>query len=349
MEKFAPSALASSPPTAAREPRLATATAIAAVGALAAIVLAILFGSETTSVHRAWIDLAGLDGTILLRLRAPRVAVAALAGGGLAAAGAALQALLRNPLAEPYVLGVSGGAALGATAALLAGLGGVAWFGAGLVPLAAFLGGVAATALVARFVRRGTLRGEGILLAGFVVNALASAAITLAKTIVDANRAQELLFWLTGFVDVPTSGELVALAAGVLIGVAGLVRLAPALGHLAFGDDVAESLGIDVPRVERQTLLLASLVTGSIVAVTGLVAFVGLVVPQVLRRLVGSDPRKLVPLSFFAGAGLLPLCDLASRLAVRLFHTGPPVGAITALLGGPVFLVLLLREKRERS
>jgi iron complex transport system permease protein len=257
----------------------------------------VAWGTEPISIRRALTDEGSLDRVIAFQVRLPRVLLGAIAGGGLATVGVAFQAILRNPLAEPYVLGVSGGAALGATLAILAGASVATMVGASIVPLAALAGGLLATALVYALARLGGASGgTSILLAGVVVNAIASAAITFMKTLVSASKAQELLFWLMGFLDVPSPASLVSALVYVTIGA------------------------------------------------TGLSGFVGLIVPHALRRTMGPDVRGLVPASLLGGGAALVACDLVSRAMFRWLHTEPPVGAVTALIGGPVFLVLLRRR-----
>ncbi len=309
---------------------------------IGSVSFALLVGSEPTSLGRALSDAASLDRRIILEARLPRVLLGALAGGGLAIVGAAFQALLRNPLAEPYVLGVSGGAALGATVAIVAGIGGA--LGGALTPLAALVGGLGATVLVHTVARSGGgPRGASILLAGVIVNALASSMITLLKTLVSATKAQELLFWLMGFLDVPPLSSLISVTLGTLLGAALLCLDAGRLDLLALGDEPAAHVGVDVVRLQARVFLACSLVVGAIVSVTGLIGFIGLVVPQALRRLLGPDHRRLLPLSFLVGASTLVWCDALARLIFRVLGTEPPVGAITALLGGPLFLLLLSR------
>jgi iron complex transport system permease protein len=326
--------------------RLAWSTALLAAGLCAcAIAIGVAFGTEPLSIARAWDDPDSLDRTIALSVRLPRVLLGALAGAGLALSGAAFQAVLRNPLAEPYVLGVSGGAALGATCVMLLGLGGATLFGASVLPLAALAGGLGATALVYAIARAG--RGAAmtsILLAGVVVNAIASAAITFLKTLVAPSKAQELLAWLMGFLDVPSRASLAMVSAYVALGATLLLRDAGRLNLLALGDDAAEHLGVDVRALERRVFLACSLIVGAVVSVTGLIAFIGLIVPHALRRILGPDTRGLLPASIFAGGATLIACDLASRMLFRWLHTEPPVGAVTALVGGPMFLFLLRRR-----
>jgi iron complex transport system permease protein len=312
-----------------------------------AMIVAMRFGTEPISLIRAVTDAASLDRVIVMEARLPRVLLAAIAGGGLAIVGVAFQAVLGNPLAEPYVLGVSGGSALGATLAIVLGFSGMTLLGAGAVPVAALAGGLAATAFVATVGRSvGTSPRTSMLLAGVVVNAMTSAAITLVKTLVAASQAQEVLFWLTGFLDASIGGaQLGCVAVYVLAGSVSLLRDAGRLNLLSLGDEGALHLGVDVQALERRTFIACSVIVGAIVSVTGLIGFVGLIVPHALRRLFGPDARTLLPASLFAGGGVLVLCDLGSRVLFRWFHRELPVGAVTALLGGPLFLVLLRRRE----
>jgi iron complex transport system permease protein len=311
-----------------------------------AIALGISFGTEPVSLARAFRDPGSLDHAIVWDVRLPRVLLGAVAGAGLSIVGVALQALLRNPLAEPYVLGVSGGSAVGATIAILLGLSDVTTLGASVVPLFAFGGGFGATVLVHTLASAAPdARGASVLLAGVVVNAIASAAITFVKVLVTQSKAQELLFWLTGFLEVPSRGALAAMAVYVALGGALLLRDAARLNVLSLGDDAAAHLGISVRGLERRTYLASSLVVGAIVSFTGLIGFVGLLVPHALRRVIGPDARILMPASIGLGGAALVLCDLVSRAAFRYLHTEPPVGAVTALIGGTLFLLLLRRGR----
>ncbi len=334
----------------ATPPRLS----IAALILIATVLLALRVG-EPISLSRALSDPDSLDHAILFRARLPRVALGVIAGAGLAASGASYQGLLRNPLAEPYVLGVAGGAALGATVALA--LAGLATPASGLalatiVSLSAAVGGALATAVVYALASRGAESGASraggaaaILLAGVVVNGIASAAITFVKTLVRATTAQQLLFWLAGFLDVPTTSTLLVLAGCVALGSTVLVIDAPRLNLLALGDEHAAHLGVDVTALERRTFAATSLVVGAVVSTSGMIGFVGLLVPHIVRRLLGADHRVVLPMSLVVGGATLVLCDLLARATFRWVGTEPPVGAITALVGGPVFLALLWRSR----
>ena len=318
--------------------------------------LAVAFGSEPVSPWRAFVDPKSLDRVLMVDVRLPRVVLAAVAGAGLSAVGAAFQALLRNPLAEPYLLGVSGGAALGASLAMALDLGAILTGMTSLsslvgLPLAAGIGGFVATMLVYGIgtrAPRGT-SGNTILLAGVMVNSIAASAITFLKTMVSPARAQTLMRWLTGSIDVQSGAALAFVACCVVLGSACLVRDAGRLNLLALGDEPAASLGLDLRRIERRVLVAASCVVGSIVSVTGLIGFVGLVVPQAVRTVAGPDQRTVIPASVFLGANVLVACDLVARLSFRLLGSEPPVGAVTALLGGPIFLLMLVRSRRHEA
>lgn len=324
--------------------KLLISLAVASLLLALVVALAAGFGTESISLVRALSEPASVDRTILFDVRVPRIALSALAGAGLASVGVAFQALLRNPLAEPYILGVSGGAALGATLVIALGLPVAVWATA-MIPAAAMIGGIAATALV-YFIARAASEGSAtsMLLAGVIVNAIAGALITFIKTLVSAEKAQDLLFWLMGFVEVPSWTTLAVVGIYVTVGSAMLVADSGRLNLLALGDEPAQHLGVDVRKLERRVYVAGSLVVGAIVSVTGLIGFVGLVVPHALRRILGPDARVLLPTSLVVGAAMLVGCDLLSRAAFNWLGTEPPVGAFTALVGGPLFLVLLTRR-----
>jgi len=324
--------------------------ALLVVVLLFALWLALIFGTESTSLSRALAEPDSLDRLIMMKARLPRVLLAAIAGAGLSVVGASLQALLRNPLADPYLLGVSGGAALGATAAILAGLTGLTILGAAFVPLAALGGGLLATLIVYSLARStGSVSGTEILLSGIIVNAMASALVTFAKTLASAARTQELLFWLVGFIDAPSPWALVFVAFYVTVGTAFLAFDAGRLNLLALGEEPAAHLGVDVRTLVRRVFFASSLVVGAIVSVTGLIGFVGLIVPHATRRLVGPDMRLVLPACFLGGAIVLVLSDLAARVSFVWFGSESPVGAVTALIGGPMALLLLRRSSTMRS
>ena len=326
--------------------RVAAVVVLGAGLATVVSVLAVLYGSEEVSLLRALTEEGSLDADILLRLRLPRVLAGLAAGAALAVAGATFQALLRNPLADPYILGVSGGAALGGTLTLVL-VGGTVMGARLLVPAGAF--GGALLAVVAAFTlarTAGRVSTYQALLTGVVLNAFASAAIMFVKTVVEARKAQEILIWLMGTLAVEgvEPGLLLASSLAALAGAAALTAQARALNALALGDESAAALGLEVERSKRRLLVLASLAVGVVVPVVGLVGFVGLVVPHALRLAISADHRLLLPAAALFGGTFLVACDLASRLLFPVLATETPVGVVTAFAGGPLFVWLLRRQ-----
>ncbi len=282
------------------------------------------------------------EAATLLLVRLPRSILAALVGMALAAVGVAFQSLLRNPLADPFIMGVSGGAALGGSLALVlvGGLGPLAVLG--VQGPAAFVGALLATFLVYRLGRvGGRIDATTILLVGVVFNAFASAIIMFIKSVVSATKTQEILFWLMGSLGYRDYLSLAALAGGVLLGLVVLMSSAGAMNAMALGDRGASNLGVDVDRVKLRVFLSASLLTGLAVSVSGIIGFVGLIVPHLMRLILGPDHRLLLPASALAGGVFLVLADLGARLLFVALDTEPPVGVVTAFLGGPFFLWLL--------
>jgi iron complex transport system permease protein len=334
--------------------RLAVVLGAGLLALAAALAGAVLLGPQPVSLPAA---LAGVepDRAIALGLRLPRALLGAVVGASLATAGVALQALLRNPLAEPFVLGVSGGAALGGTGMLVAAsalgpataVGGLAGSGGGVAAGAA-AGAAASTALVFALGRvGGRLAPETALLVGVVFNAFAAGVITVVKVLAPPEQAARLLYWLMGAVGYADPGTLVAGTTLVALALAALALLSGQLNLLSLGDDEAASLGVEVGRARGAVFLAASLATGAAVALAGMVGFVGLIVPHFLRRLLGPDHRVLVPASALLGAAFLVLADALARLAFLPLGSEPPVGALTALAGGPFFLWLLRRSGRS--
>jgi len=326
--------------------RIPIALAACAVALGVTIALGVGFGSGSATF--ADLLAGGAHARdVVVGYRLPRVLLGAVAGAGLASVGAAFQTVLRNPLAEPYVLGVSGGAALGATMAIALGFGGFGLLSAAGVPAAAFAGGIIATVIVWGLVRSGQGGGTSILLAGVVVNSIAGACITLLESLADPSKVQSVLWWLMGYLDVPSWGRLAFVSGYVAVGLAVLVFDAGRMNLLSLGDEPAASLGVDVKSLERRTFFACAAIVGAVVSATGLIGFVGLVVPQAMRRLLGPDLRSVLPASALVGGATLVACDLLVRVLARSIHTELPVGAVTSLVGGPVFLVLLSRSPRR--
>ncbi|HSG07496.1 MAG TPA: iron ABC transporter permease [Longimicrobiales bacterium] len=312
---------------------------------LASVVLGVRFGSVDLSTAQVLAALTGggseWQRTIVVELRLPRMLLGALVGGGLALAGATFQALLRNPLAEPYILGISGGASVGAVSLLALGLAGTASWA---LPLAALAGALLAIALVFGVATASgrSLDVRVLLLAGVVVAAFFSACIAFILSISEARTVQSAVLWIMGSLAGATWASVGITAAYTLPAAALLLGLARPLNLMAIGEETAHYLGADVERVKRFALVLAALLTAAGVAVAGVIGFVGLVVPHGIRLLVGSDHRALLPLSFLGGATFLALSDVVAQLV--LAPTQVPVGVITAFVGVPLFLVLLRRS-----
>jgi iron complex transport system permease protein len=282
----------------------------------------------------------GVAADIVLRVRLPRVLLAALVGASLATAGTLFQALLRNPLADPYVLGVSGGAALGGIVVLAAG--GLLGLGYAAVPPASFAGAVGTLILLFAVAGgRGRLSPTTLLLTGVVFNAFASAAIVFLASSAGLAEGARIFLWLIGNLSDARAELAGTVAAFLALGLACALPFARSLNLLALGEEPAAQLGVPVEAVRRLLLVATSLMVGAAVSVSGLIGFVGLIIPHLLRLAIGPDHRLLVPASALGGAAFLVLCDTAAR--TLLAGRELPVGAITALAGGPLFLLLLRR------
>jgi iron complex transport system permease protein len=295
-----------------------------------------------------WVALSPIaraDEAIVWLIRVPRVLVAAVVGAGLATAGALMQGLFRNPLAEPSLTGVGPGAVLGAVTAFVAG-----WSSGSVItlPLAAIASALGALFIVYAMATRGGVTPiTTLLLAGIAVGALLTALSTLmlSLNIVTWQVAQEIVFWMMGGLDSRTWAHVWLSAPFVALGLVAARLLARDLDLLLLGEESAAALGVDVEPTKRLLVLTAALLTGASVAVAGMVGFVGLIVPHAVRLLLGPAHRTLLPASAMAGAAFLIACDLVARTIV------PPIeirlGVVTALGGAPFFLLLLLRRLRE--
>ena len=325
--------------------RVVTVTAVLGVFLLASLVAASALGP----VH---VDLLGVltgnapavDRAIIVQTRVPRVLLAAIVGAALSAAGAGFQGLLANPLADPHVLGVSGGAAVAGAVVLVLGVDPVS----PLVPLAAFLGALATMTVVVLVARTGgRTTPHALLLTGVVMNALSAALIMLVNALASYRQAQGVLFWMMGALSTQSYGLVAVAGSYAMIGAWVLLRHAPALNLLASGEESAASLGVEVERVRRAVFVAAALLVGAAVSVSGMISFVGLIVPHLLRLLLGPDLRLLIPASCLGGAIFLVWADTLARTVLGVVEL--PVGVVTALLGGPFFLFLLRRSLRGRT
>jgi len=287
---------------------------------------------------------------ILSSIRAPRVMLALLTGAGLAVAGALMQGLFRNPLADPTLIGVSTGAALAAAAVIVLG---ATWLpglskllGLWTLPLAAFGGALLFTALVYRIgAGRGVLSLPVVLLAGIALNALAMAGVGFLSYLATDEQLRNLTFWTFGSLAGGTWAMLSAVAPLSLLAIALALTLARPLNALALGETQAGHLGVDVMRTKRIAIVLTALAVGSLVAVTGVIGFIGLVAPHAIRLACGPDHRVVIPGAALLGALLVVLADIAARTWVAPAEL--PIGILTAALGAPFFLALLLRRRTQ--
>lgn len=278
---------------------------------------------------------------IVLRLRLPRVLVAMLAGANLSLAGGTMQGLFKNPLADPYILGVSSGAAVGAAAAMLAGLG---WnvMGAFAIPLAAFVGGIGSLVLVYSLTSRGGRSTTSMLLAGVAVSTFLGAILSLL-IFFSGQQIQQVVFWMMGGFSGRNWWHVLSVLPFLTGGSIVILWHARELDALAMGEEQAHYMGVDVERVKTRLLWASALLAASAVSVCGLIGFVGLVVPHAMRLIGGPIHRWLLPAAALAGAVFLPLADLLSRMLLAPMEL--PVGMITALVGGPFFLYLLKKRR----
>lgn len=332
-------------------PRTLLTRTMAAVALLVAImILCSLVGTQNVSLRAA---LAGPgsptapnpDYEILLHVRIPRIILAAIVGAALAGAGAVFQAVLRNPLADPYILGVSSGAGLGAMLAVVSGVHWTLW-GRSPIAVFAFIGALGTVWLVWTIGRiTGRFHVTGLLLAGVVVNAFFSAIIMFLTSIARSQDVYATVFWLMGNMAEEDPFVLWASAGCVAAGLVGLFFISAPLNVISFGQTDAQSMGIHVERVQFIALAVSSLITAVAVSLSGLIGFVGLIVPHAVRLVLGPDHRQLLPLSSVMGAVFLVVADTIARRVVAPAQL--PVGVITAMIGGPFFLILLMRYNRR--
>ena len=324
---------------------------LAAFGAVTLVVclLAPLVGSTSISLSRVFdrsLPFAdNTDAQVFFVARLPRVIAAAIVGAGLSLSGAVFQALLRNPLAAPDTLGISAGASLGAMLVMTAHAD-FMLFGVSVVPLGTFAGALGALAIVFALSlakRRGS-SSTVLLLAGVAISALLGAAGRFIQYLADVTETFRTVQWLMGSLDVGSYAPIVASLVPFGLACAGFVTLPRVLDLISLGEDAAEARGVDIVRTERVALVSASLSTGAAVSLGGPVLFVGIIVPHIVRRIVGADHRLVLPASALFGATFLIVCDLIARTVVAPVEM--PVGIITAIIGGPFFLWLLFRRRQ---
>ena len=309
------------------------------IGTVASAIAHLLRGDEASSLR------VGTSEIIMVQIRFPRVLMGFFVGASLAAVGVTLQALLRNPLADPYVLGVSSGSALGVSLAILFGIGST-FLLLPILPLFGFVGGLLALLLIYRLAQsKGRLPVHSLLLAGVILNAILTAFIMFITSIMEPNRSAGLMAWLMGSLTAPGYPALGIFLMYVVCVFAVLMHKAQLLNVLTLGEDTARSLGVDTEGTKKQLFALTALLTGAIVSVSGMIGFVGMVVPHAVRLLIGSDHRLLLPASALVGGMFLAVADTIARTIMAPAEI--PVGIVTALAGGPFFLYLLLWRKER--
>jgi len=282
---------------------------------------------------------------VIMEVRLPRILTAVLVGGGLAVAGCVFQSLLQNPLADPYTLGISSGAAFGASMSILLLIWGVALPAPLLIPLSAFIGAMLTLTAVFSLVGPASrFSSNSLILSGIIISAILSAGISLIKFLAD-EQVNAIIFWLMGsfigkdWIDVLLLVVIVLPCSGVLL------LFARELDIMTFGDRVSDSLGIETGRVRKLILIIASLATSACVAVSGIIGFVGLIIPHFVRMILGPGNRLLIPCSFLCGCILLLGADTVTRV---FLPTEIPIGVLTALIGGPVFCYIFRKNQLQR-
>lgn len=327
-------------------PLIALLTGLLLLGALVALAhgsvripyVQVLQASIGTTVKTEYRD-------IVVHVRAPRLIVAALVGAGLASAGAAMQGLFRNPMADPGIIGVSAGGALGGVLAIAAGLYGFTVISLPAMAFTGALGASLAVYAIARALGRGS--PAALLLTGMAVSAFLGAVISLviSVTVYNQDVLREIVYWLSGGLEARSWRHVRMAGPPILCGIAVLLWYSRELNLLLLGDEEARAMGVQVPKVRRMLLLASALVTGAAVSVSGIIGFVGLVVPHMLRLVAGPDHRLLIPASALGGATFLVVADTVARVIVEPAEVR--VGIVTAFAGAPFFIWLLFRHRRR--
>jgi len=284
------------------------------------------------------------EATIIFQIRLPRVVAGILVGGALAAAGVVFQGLLRNPMADPYIIGTSGGAALGVTLALLIPVG-LLPLGLSVTPFFAFGGALTAVLIVYHIARVGRRTPiTTLLLAGFAVSSMLAAVMSFLM-LVGGNTLRQVILWTMGGLAVTGWSPVLGVAPLILLGLAATIPFARDLNLLLLGEEQATTMGLSVERRKLLLLAIGSFLTAAAVSISGLVGFVGLVVPHIVRLILGPDHRLLLPAATLVGAIFLVLADLVARMVIAPAEM--PVGIVTALVGAPFFIYLLRRNRRD--
>ena len=330
-----------------RSKNVAVTTAIMVPLGIAALAAAFLFGSSGISLTELFALMRGTADkavtTIFFSLRLPRAVLAFVSGGALSIAGACLQGMFKNPMADSYVIGVSSGAALGATVAITFSAS-LAFLGFGAVAILAFVGALLSVLVVYSLSRiQGKVTTFSLLLAGIAISTLCS-ALVYCIMILFRDKMEHVVMWTMGSFSSASWDKVIFAVPAMIIASALCMLFAKDLNIMLQGDEAARHLGVDAGRVRRSLIVLTTLAAACAVSVSGIIGFVGLIVPHILRLILGPDHRRLLPLSFFGGGIFLLICDTLARLILDTQEI--PVGVITAVIGVPFFLVLLRRGRR---
>ncbi|MBU4376309.1 MAG: iron ABC transporter permease [Candidatus Omnitrophica bacterium] len=305
------------------------------------LAFAVFLGITKGSVGIPFLELFSEANRPILHLRLLRIFLAAIAASGLAVSGAALQAILRNPLAEPYLLGTSSGAGLGAVLGIIMGIQGL-W-----LPLAAFLGATLSFILVYNLAREGNkVPVQSLILAGVVVSIALSGILVFAISISPNEALHGIMWWLWGSMHVYDTKLICVVSIIVIAGIAAMYMFSQDLNAISIGEEEAVHLGINTEAVKKIVFLLTSLVTASVVSICGIIGFVGLIIPHMMRFIVGPAHRRLIPATCLAAASFMIICDMLSRSLMPPMEI--PIGVITALVGAPIFIILLRTRQGMR-
>jgi ABC-type Fe3+-siderophore transport system permease subunit len=307
--------------------------------------IGVLSGTYDTNPFTALFNGDELANTIFFKIRIPRVLMATVAGGTLGICGAALQALFRNPLASPFTLGISGGASLGALIGIRLGLA-AGLLGFSMVSILAFLFSLFTMIFVYSISKVGGVVATGrLLLAGVVMNFLYSAFVLFIQFFSNFTESLQTMRWIMGSLDIVGFDQVWKTFLFVIPGCLILLSITKDMNLFGLGDDVASSLGVNVKRMQNQIYFATSLAAGAVISVTGPIGFVGLIIPHILRMMLGVDNRIILPCSFLLGASFLTAADTVSRTLISPVEI--PVGIITSSVGGLFFLWLLIKTKKE--
>ncbi len=301
----------------------------------AAIILGLIKGAVNIPLSNLLLG----DNRVIFNLRLLRIIAAILVGSGLAVSGIVLQAILRNPLAEPYLLGTSSGAGLAAVIAVIAGVSRI------YMPLAAFLGAVLSIIIVYNLAReRGIIADQSLILSGVIISVAFSSIIVFLVSLFGNEAMHEMNWWLWGSLQVYDHKLLLLVALPVVLGICAIYLFSQDLNAISMGEEEAKHLGIDTQGIKKILILITAIITSSLICICGIIGFVGLIVPHMMRMVVGPNHKVLIPVTCLAASVFVVLCDLLSRTLFSPVEI--PIGVITAIIGAPVFIILLKKGKR---